>query len=154
MISTGTEAPDFTLQDHHGNAVSLQDYRGSYVVLIFYPGDNTLVCTRQLCNYRDNWEEFQQRNIMLLGINPAPVEMHKEFANKYNFPFPLLADTDRSVGKLYGAIGFLGITKRAYVLIDPAGKILYSEKELTALTRKSTYKLLAIFDAIRTKEHV
>jgi peroxiredoxin Q/BCP len=154
MISTGSEAPDFTLQDHHGQAVSLQNYRGSYLMLIFYPGDNTLVCTRQLCNYRDNWEEFQRRKISLLGINPAPVELHREFANKYNFPFPLLADTDKSVGRRYGAIGFLGITKRAYVLIDPEGKILYSEQELTALTRKSTYKLLSIFDAIRTEQTV
>lgn len=153
MISTGTEAPDFTLQDQNGNPVNLREYRDSYVILIFYPGDNTLICTKQLCNYRDNWEEFQQRQIQLIGINPAPVEMHREFANKYNFPFPLLADTDRSVGRQYGAIGFLGITKRAYVLIDPQGNILYSEKELTSLTRKSTYKLLSIFDAIRIQEH-
>lgn len=152
MFPTGSQAPDFALPDQYNNAVSLQQYRGSYVLLIFYPGDNTFVCTRQLCNYRDNWEEFERRNIALLGINPAPMEQHRAFAEKYDFPFPLLADTEKQVGRRYGAIGFLGITKRAYVLVDPTGTILYSEHELTSLTRKSTYKLLTIFDALRLKK--
>lgn len=148
MIAVQTQAPDFTLSDQYGKPVSLRDYRGTSALLIFYPGDNTLVCTRQLCNYRDNWEEFCQRKISLFGINPAPPETHRQFAEEYNFPFPLLADTDSTVAKKYGATGFLGITKRTYVLVNPAGTIVYRAQEFTSLTRKSTYKLLSIFDAL------
>lgn len=148
MIVAQTQAPDFTLLDQYGKPVSLRDYRGTYAVLVFYPGDNTLVCTQQLCNYRDNWKEFCQRGIALLGVNPATVERHRKFAEKYNFPFPLLADTDRVVATQYGAVGFLGITKRAYVLVNPSGTIVYSAQEFTSLVRKSTHALLSIFDAL------
>lgn len=149
MIATGATAPDFALPDQYGTIVRLGDYRGRYVLLIFYPGDNTMVCTKQLCNYRDNWEEFSQRNITLFGINPASVESHRQFAERYDFPFPLLADEQRTVGKLYGAVSFLGLTKRAYVLVDPAGTVAYSAGELTTLTRRSTFKLVSIIDALR-----
>ena len=71
MIKVGLPAPVFTLQDQHEKTICLNDYKDQYVLLIFYPRDNGLVCTPQLCNYRDNWEAFQQRNIMVLGLNPS-----------------------------------------------------------------------------------
>lgn len=153
MIVLHAQAPDFTLPNQHGTSISLRDYRGAYVLLIFYPRDNSLVCTKQLCNYRDNWEEFNKRNIVVLGINPAPPDTHKQFAEHYNFPFSLLSDTDGIVSKQYGSTGFLGITKRSYVLVHPQGTVVYSAQEYTQLTRKSTYKLLDIFDALPQKQH-
>lgn len=153
MIATHARAPNFTLPDQHGKPVSLRDFLGAYVLLIFYPRDNSLVCTKQLCNYRDDWEEFSKRDIVLLGINPAPAETHRQFIEQYDFPFPLLSDTGSTISKQYGAVGFLGITKRAYVLVDPHGTVAYSAQEFTPLTRKSTYKLLDIFDALPREQH-
>lgn len=152
MINVGSQAPVFTLPNQDGRPVCLSDFAGQYVLLIFYPRDNGLVCTRQLCNYRDNWEMFQQRNIVLLGLNPSSTMSHKKFAGEYKFPFPLLVDENRKVAALYQAIGMLGLPARAYVLVNPQGTVIYSDKELTLLTRHSTYKLMAIFDALHTEQ--
>lgn len=152
MIQVGQTAPDFALRDQTEKIVRLSDYRGQYVLLVFYPKDNGLVCTRQLCNYRDNWEAFTQRNIMLLGLNPSSGESHREFAGKFAFPFPLLVDAERNVARQYNAIGILGLATRAYVLVNPQGNVIYSAKELTRLTRQSTYNLLSIFDALDAEQ--
>ncbi len=151
MIKVGFPAPVFTLKNQDDKPICLNDYQGKYVLLIFYPRDNGLVCTPQLCNYRDNWEAFQQRNIMVLGLNPSSAISHRRFTGKFKFPFPLLVDENRTVAAMYEAISILGLPARAYVLINPQGTVIYSDKELTLLTRQSTYKLMSIFDALQAE---
>ena len=105
MIAVGEAAPDFTLpgiEKGERRDFSLAEFRGRNVVLAFYPGDNTPGCTRQLCSYRDDWSEFERINAVLLGISPQDVDSHEKFATKHNFPFPLLADTHKSVTAAYG----------------------------------------------------
>ena len=118
------EAPVFSLPDSEGSLVSLSDYRGSRVLLVFYPGDDTPVCTKQLCSYSSGFEEFQGLGVKLLGINMDSVESHKKFKAKYKLPFPLLSDEKGDVCKAYDAKGLLGI-KRATYLIDENGKIIF-----------------------------
>ena len=126
-IKVGNPAPDFTLIDHTGKEHSLDDYRGQWVLLYFYPKNDTPGCTTEACSFRDNYADFKDRNVAVLGVNPDTVEGHQEFAKKYNLNFPLLADTDRAVVKAYGVWGMLGgtipITARRSFLIDTDGNI-------------------------------
>ncbi len=126
-IKVGSPAPDFTLTDHTGKQHGLADYRGQWVLLYFYPKNDTPGCTTEACSFRDNYADFKDRNVAVLGINPDSVESHREFAEKYNLTFPLLADTDRAVVNAYGVWGMLGgtvpLTARRSFLIDPDGKI-------------------------------
>lgn len=147
MIAVGSLAPDFSLPDETGTMRSLSSYRGKKVVLIFYPGDNTPVCTSQLCNYRDNFEKFQARGIAVLGISTDSVDSHQGFAKKFSFPFPLLADKDKTVHKLYDTLGFLGLPQRAYVVIDEAGKVVVSFAETLPVFFRTPDELLAKIDA-------
>ncbi len=131
--------------------MALSDYAGRYVLLIFYPGDDTPVCTRQLCDYRDNWEVFDQRRVSLLGISTDTVASHQQFRAKHNLPFPLLADTDKTVCRAFGMLGLFGAAKRGYVLIGPDASILYSDAELLPVTRKNSAAIAAIIDAHKHK---
>jgi peroxiredoxin Q/BCP len=117
-------APDFTLQDQEGNQVTLSRLLGRNVVLVFYPGDDTMVCTRQLCEFRDQWNGAESRNTVVYGVNPAGAESHRQFRGKYRLPFPLLVDTGRKVAKLYRCSGL--IVKRTVYLIGPDGLIRYA----------------------------
>ena len=134
MIAENTKAPDFTLPDSEGNKVSLSDYSGKRVLLVFYPADDSPVCTTQLCSYRDNYTEFTKRGITILGISIDSVDSHKQFGEKNSLPFTLLSDHDKRVSKLYDAIAFLGISQRAYVLIDEAGTVRLSFNDLLPLS--------------------
>jgi peroxiredoxin len=91
--------------------------------MVFYPGDDTPVCTKQLCNYRDNLEVFTDLGVQVIAINPQTEESHRKFSDKHSLPFPVIADTSKSVCKQYGALNFLGMAKRALVLIGKDGKI-------------------------------
>src|SRR5579862_8998052 len=91
-LAVGTPAPDFVLPDQDGNLVSLASLRGRNVVLIFYPGDDTTVCRRQLCEFRDQWPLVQQKNTMVFGVNPQSAKSHAKFRENCQFPFPLLVD--------------------------------------------------------------
>ncbi len=91
-MQIGINAPDFTLKDSNGNDWKLSEHLGKTIVLLFYPGDNTPVCTKQLCSVRDNWDDYQNSNATIVGISTDSVASHKGFAEKYNFPFTLLAD--------------------------------------------------------------
>lgn len=123
----GQPAPDFTLPGVEGETVrdyTLSDYRGRKVVLAFYPGDFTPGCTKQMCQYRDQFEEFQGVEAVLLGISPQSVERHAEWIAKQRFPFPLLADTDKQVIEAYGVKGFGPIpVKRSTFVIDADGVV-------------------------------
>jgi thioredoxin-dependent peroxiredoxin len=128
LIPVGEVAPDFDATDHQGRNVRLGELlKGGRVVLVFYPKDNTPVCTQQLCALRDDWSKFQERNVAVLGINPAGKDSHAAFASKHGFPFPVLVDQDSRIAAAYGAGGML-FTKRTVYVIDRDGKVLLAER--------------------------
>lgn len=128
LIPVGGLAPDFEATDHQGRSVRLGELlKSGRVVLVFYPKDNTPVCTQQLCALRDDWSKFQERNVAVLGINPAGKDSHAAFASKHGFPFPVLADQDSRIAAAYGAGGLL-FTKRTVYVIDRDGKVLLGER--------------------------
>jgi peroxiredoxin Q/BCP len=127
LIPVGEVAPDFEATDHQGRNVRLGELlKGGRVVLVFYPKDNTPVCTQQLCALRDDWSKFQERKVSVLGINPAGKDSHAAFASKHGFPFPVLVDQDSRIAAAYGAGGML-FTKRTVYVIDRDGKVLLAE---------------------------
>jgi|SRR5579871_5774379 len=121
-----TPAPDFTIPDQDGNLVSLTALRGRNVVLVFYPGDDTAICRRQLCEFRDQWESAQQKNTLVFGVNPQSASSHAKFRNRCQLPFPLLVDRGQKVGDLYHARGLAA--KRTVYLIGPDGIIRYARR--------------------------
>ena len=129
-LQPGDDAPGFTLPDQNGAAHSLQDYRGGWVVLFFYPKDDTPGCTREACSFRDSHGELQELGATVLGISTDPVSRHKRFAAKYSLPFTLLSDEEKVVVREYGVWGekrFMGRIfdglNRVSFLIDPEGRI-------------------------------
>ena len=127
MSLVNKSAPQFSLPSTEGgNIISLGDFKNQKVVLVFYPGDDTPVCTKQLCSYATGFEDFSNKGIVLLGINQDTLESHLKFKSKYKLPFPLLSDTDGKVCSEYGAKGLLG-TKRATFIINEKGIITYED---------------------------
>ncbi len=122
-IGVGDRAPDFTLPGTGGQQYSLAEYRGKPVVLVFYPGDDTPVCTKQLNAYNDGLGQFTDLGAQVLAISPQTVESHEGFAGKHGFTFPLLADTDKKVAGLYGTLGPIGFPRRSVFIIDGDGVI-------------------------------
>lgn len=100
-VTVGEKAPDFTLQNQDGKNVTLSQYKGKNIVLYFYPKDMTPGCTTQACDFRDEYSEFEKLNTVVLGVSPDPIERHQKFIEKHGLPFPLLADTENEVAKLY-----------------------------------------------------
>jgi len=125
-LPVGTQAPDFTLLDDRGNPVSLKALRGKNVVLVFYPRDETSVCTQQLCEFRDRWPDVQSKNTVVFGVNPQDAASHAKFREHRQFPFPLLTDEGQKMGELYHARGL--IVKRTVYLIGPDGVIRYAKR--------------------------
>ncbi len=130
-ISAGVSAPDFELLDDTSTPRKLSDYRGKNVVLYFYPADNTSGCSREACNFRDDYSAYQQAGVVILGVSPDNVLSHESFKNKFQLPFPLLADVGHEVCDLYQVWGpkkFLGKAYegvlRTTFLIDENGKIV------------------------------
>lgn len=121
-LAAGTSAPDFRALDQTGMEHSLNDYRGQYLLLYFYPKDDTPGCTAQACGLRDSYELLQGK-IRILGVSADSVESHENFAKKYSLPFPLLADPEKKMQKAYGTDGIL-FGHRTSFLIDPSGVIL------------------------------
>lgn len=125
-LPVGSQAPDFSALDDSGATVTLSALRGRNVVLVFYPGDDTPTCTRQLCEFRDRWDEVNERNVVVYGVNPRGVASHQRFREKFKFPFPLLIDKGQKVCELYKASGL--IVKRMVYLIGPDGVIRYAQR--------------------------
>jgi len=146
MIEKGKKAPEFTLPDAEGKMVSLSEFSGKKVLLIFYPGDDTPVCTAQMCDYRNNVTEFTKRGIEVIGISGDSPESHKQFAEKHELPFLLLSDEAHSTAKAYDALGFLGMSQRAYVLIDEEGTVLLAYSDFLPVTYQPMKDLLARID--------
>lgn len=127
-LKIGDKAPDFALKNARGDTVRLSDYAGkNYVVLIFYPGDETLGCTKQLCAVRDDFANFQAKQVKVFGINPADTASHRKFAEHHGFPFPLLVDPHCETATIYGCAGGIFI-KRTVFVIDPSGIIVYMKQ--------------------------
>jgi peroxiredoxin Q/BCP len=142
-LPAGALAPDFTLLDQGGRPVSLSSLRGREVVLIFYPGDDTPTCTRQLCKIRDRWEMFLERDVAVLGVNPWKASRHAAFHARHGFPFPLLVDRGQRVAKLYNASGLW--VRRTVYLVGKDGTIAFARRGtpsphevLAALSRASS----------------
>jgi len=152
-VEVGSPAPDFTLPgsdntDDGRRDYSLAEYRGQAVVLVFYPGDSTPVCTRQLNAYTEDIESFTGAGAQVLAVSPQSVASHDEFSCKQGgFGFPLLADTDKEVGEAYGILGPLGFYRRSAFVIDATGIVRYAHKAVAGLTFRSTDELVKAVQA-------
>lgn len=134
-LSVGAPAPEFRLTDQYGKPQALADYRGRWVVLYFYPKDDTPGCTTEACAFRDDIRQLQQMHVALLGISLDSVASHHKFAEKYGLPFPLLADADGEVAKAYGALWSLGplrFARRHSFIIDPQGRVAHIYRSVNA----------------------
>ena len=140
----GEQAPDFELPGTGGRSYSLEEYRGQPVVLVFYPGDNTPVCTTQLNAYSHDVEQFAEVGAQVLAISPQDVDSHEQFSCKQGgFGFPLLADCDKAVGQAYSVVGPLGFYKRSVFVVDGEGIVRYAHRSAHGLTFKKTDELVA-----------
>lgn len=135
-------APDFSLPDQDHQRFQLSAWRGQPLLLVFYPGDNTPVCTAQLCDYRDGLEEFKSLGVQLVGISRDDASSHQAFRNKHALNFPLLTDANLEVSEAYGVRGMLGM-KRAVFLLDAEHRICYRHIESVALFRRRREELMA-----------
>ena len=146
-VSVGDVAPDFTLPATGGRDITLSSLRGGPVVLVFYPGDNTPVCTVQLNSYNDDLGQFEGLGAQILGISPQDVASHEAFASEHGFSFPLLADIDKAVGATYGVLGPIGFYRRSVFVVDGAGTIRYAHRAVAGLTYRRTDELVAAVTA-------
>ena len=121
--AVGTPAPAFRLQDQHEAWVSLAEQRGKWLVVYFYPMDQTPGCTTEACEFRDNLFAYRRLGVTVLGISVQDVASKKAFATKYSLPFSVLADADKSVAKAYGVLSMMGFARRDTFVIDPQGRI-------------------------------
>jgi len=147
MIEVGQDAPDFTLPGIENGAkrdFTLSEFRGRKVVLAFYPGDFTPGCTRQMCSYRDNLADLDATGAVLLGISPQDVDSHERWAEKKSFTFPLLADVDKKVIEAYGVGAPVIGVRRSVFVVDPAGKVVFTDRKLIGATFVPVDKLVPV----------
>jgi len=144
----GSAAPDFTLPDGDGARWRLSDHRGQVVVLLFYPGDETPVCTRQMCSVRDRWEDYAATGAEVVGISTNSVESHKSFAEHHGLPLRLLADADRKIADMYGAQSIIpGKVARSVFVINKDGVISYRDVRPLGLFRPKDDDTIAAIKA-------
>jgi thioredoxin-dependent peroxiredoxin len=144
-LGIGERAPDFTLPGTGGREYSLADYRGTPVVLVFYPGDDTPVCTKQLNAYNDGLAQFRDVGAQVLAISAQDVASHDRFSAKHGgFEFPLLADTDKAVASLYGTLGPIGFPRRSVFIVDREGTVRYAHRAIAGLTYRPVGELVAV----------
>jgi peroxiredoxin Q/BCP len=147
-LREGSSAPDFTLLDADGAQWRLSDHRGQVVVLLFYPGDETPICTRQMCSVRDRWEDYAATGAEVVGISTNSVESHKNFAEHHELPLRLLADTDRKVADLYGAQSLIpGKVARSVFVINRQGVISFRDVRPLGLFRPKDDDTIAAIKA-------
>ena len=145
--TVGEQAPDFELPGTDGT-FRLSDHRGERVVLLFYPGDNTIVCTKQFCSYRDHTEEFASLGATVVGISSQDLASHEAFKAKHALNVPLLADADKSVAKAYSAFSSRLGTKRAVVVIDEQGVVRHRHDHLLGLDYQTVDDLKAALESL------
>lgn len=143
-MKIGEQAPDFTLKDSTGSDWTLSNQKGKAVVLLFYPGDNTPVCTKQLCSVRDNWSEYQKTGAEVVGISTDTAESHKNFAEKHDLPLTLLSDEKGETVEKYDMKSWLpGRSARGVVVIDKDGIIRHFQVQSLSLFRPKDDEVLA-----------
>jgi thioredoxin-dependent peroxiredoxin len=151
-VGVGDAAPDFKLPGTDGSPEGHRDYalsewRGHPVVLVFYPGDNTPVCTRQLNTYTADISEFESLDAQVVAISPQSVDSHDQFSeDQGGFGFPLLADVDKEVGRRYGILGPVGFYRRSTFVVDREGVVRYAHRGVAGLSFRPTAELV---DAVR-----
>jgi len=131
MLETGDKAPDFSWVDETGKKISLKDFKGSKIVLYFYPKDDTTGCTAEACDFRDSYSRLKRKGVVLIGVSPDSEKSHQKFKTKYELPFPLIADTEKTIANAYGVWQeksmygrkYMGIIRSTFV-IDEKGKIV------------------------------
>jgi peroxiredoxin Q/BCP len=148
--NVGDPAPDFELEGT-GGRFRLSDHRGERVVLLFYPGDNTPVCTRQFCSYRDNAEAFGALDATVVGISSQSVDSHESFTAEHGLNVPLLADEDSSVAKSYGAHAPVIGTKRAAIVVDEEGVVRYRHDHLLGLDFQSVDDIREALESVSAR---
>ena len=152
LPAVGAAAPDFNLPDQNGKQHSLHEYRGQYLVLYFYPKDDTPGCTQEACAFRDDLKQLTEMGAQVVGVSVDDSSSHAEFAKKYHLPFPLLADSSGEVAARYGALLNLGIIKmaRRYTfLIDPEGKL--DHRYLSVDTSRHSKVIIDDLNQLKTK---
>ncbi len=132
-LRIGDQAPEFELEGTGGHTYRLVDYRRNGVILAFYPGDFTPVCTKQFCSYRDNDDRIQALGIPMLGISPQSVDSHERFTTEHGLSVPLLSDPDKSVARSYGVLGPAGMIRRSIFLVDADGLVRYRHVAMLGL---------------------
>jgi len=148
-IGVGDKAPPIELPGTAGRTYRLSDFLGKIVVVVFYPGDNTPVCTRQLNAYNDELAQFRDVGAQVLAISAQDVVSHDDFAERHGFGFPLLADVDKEVAKAWGVLGPLGFPRRSVFIVDQQGVVRYAHRALAGITYRPVDELVA---AIRRLE--
>jgi thioredoxin-dependent peroxiredoxin len=132
-LRIGDEAPDFELAGTGGHVHRLADYRGRSLILAFYPGDFTPVCTKQFCSYRDDGDRIERLGVEMLGISPQSVESHERWTGENGLTIPLLSDPDKRTARAYGVLGPGGYVRRSVFLIDGEGVVRYRHVALFGL---------------------
>jgi peroxiredoxin Q/BCP len=146
--SLGAAAPDFTLPDGEGGSWTLSAQKGKVVVLLFYPGDETPICTRQMCSVRDRWDDYMATGAEVVGISTDSVDSHQKFANHHQLPLRLLSDADQKVANLYGARSLVpGKVARSVFVIDGNGIIKHRKVQPLGLFRPKDDEILGAIRA-------
>lgn len=148
-VGIGDRAPDFTLPGTGGRDYSLAEFLGKPIVLVFYPGDDTPVCTKQLNAYNDGLDEFADVDAQIVGVSAQDVDSHEAFSSKHGFGFPLLADVDKQVAAAYGTLGPIGFPRRSVFIIDRDGVIRYAHRAMAGLTYRPVTELVGELEKLR-----
>lgn len=149
-LKAGDKAPEFNTKDENGNDIKLSALKGKKVILYFYPRDNTPTCTIEACNFRDNYSSLQKQGFVVLGVSPDSAKKHQNFINKFDLPFPLLMDEDKSIANAYGAWGdkkfmgkvVTGILRTTFV-IDEVGTIEHVIEQVKS--KEATDQILGLY---------
>lgn len=141
-VAVGDKAPDFTLPGTGDRSYSLSDFRGQTLVLVFYPGDDSPVCTKQLNSYNNELEQFTDIGAQVVAVSAQDMTSHEKFSGKYGFRFPLLSDPDKAVAEAYGTVGPLGFPRRSVFVINADGVITYAHRAIAGLTYRPVSELV------------
>lgn len=151
-VEAGQKAPDFTLYSHRGEKWKLSNQRGKVIALLFYPKNETLVCTRQMCSVRDHWREYLETKAVVIGVSPGSAEEHLNFATKYKLPLTILADEMREVTSVYSRHWIMPVSfTRAVIIIDANG-VIRSRKIMLRAFRPADRSVIAAIHAARADE--
>ncbi|GIX42408.1 MAG: peroxiredoxin [Leptospiraceae bacterium] len=152
-IELNQKVPDFELIDDEGNTFRLYDVKEP-LLIVFYPGDDTPVCTAQLCDYRDGIDVFRDLGIEVIGISKDSVESHKKFKKKHNLPFRLLSDPEGKVAQMFGCKTLLGTINRAVFLIGRNKELLWYHKETLSLFRRTKEELIEVIKKLKQENKI